>query len=103
LYQSGRWRIRQQSLEVLDDVIEAFGVDESTMEILYNLVITDKAYRVRSDTIQLIKRRIMNENIRSYLLTMISDEYINTDYLRRIIVLELIKVQFTSLRKPIIY
>jgi hypothetical protein len=73
-------------------VIEAFGVDESTMEILYNMVIIEKAYRVRSDTIQLIRRRITDENIRGYLITMISNEYINSDYLRRIMVLELIRV-----------
>lgn len=64
LYQSSKWRVRHQSLEVLEDVIEAFGVDESTMEILYNMVVNDKAFRVRMDCVQLIKRHLENVNIR---------------------------------------
>lgn len=92
LYESSVWRIRHQSLEVLEDVIQAFGVDESTMEILYNMAVNDKAYRIRVDCIQLIKRHLDNANIQTYLLSMIANEYLNQDYLRRLIVLDLIKV-----------
>lgn len=58
---------------------------------LYDLIINDKAHRVRIDSIQLVKKVISHKQVQQQLIPSILNEYLNGDYLRRLMVLHFIE------------